>query len=73
MENSGAEQGMTSNLVMLLTFFLVKYEDGYTNHSILLLFSLNISVSIIWDRTVLNHMLCLPGKCLLFSAPEARA
>lgn len=47
MENSGAEQGMTSNLVMLLTFFLVKYEDGYTNHSILLLFSLNIPVSII--------------------------
>lgn len=73
MENSGAEQGMTSNLVMLLTFFLVKYEDGYNNHSILLLFSLNISVSIIWDRTVLNHMLCLPGKWLLFSAPEARA
>ena len=65
MENSGAEQGMTSNLVMLLSFFLVKYEDGYNNHFILLLLSLSISVSIIWDRNVLNHMLCLPGKPLL--------
>lgn len=73
MESSGGEQGMTSKLVMLLTFFLVKYEDGHNNDSFLLLFPLNISVSIIWDRTVLNHMLCLPGKCLLFSAPEARA
>lgn len=37
------------------------------------LFPLNVLVTVIWDSTILNCTFCLNGKCLLFSAPEARA